>query len=235
MKTTLDPSQREGRLEASLARERAEEREAPDPLWTLVAMQTLVERVPLLPSSPSTEAGEAAPEVEHGGNPPPSGAPAPDETLTADHGASTSGAGRAGERSSRTSLPRELCAEVSDERLGRLALRVVRGQGGLDIVIGVADARVKALIMAEQETLMRSLKDAGLAVVSVQIGASTRIAGATRAGTGLALQTSGPESTGAERPRAATPFRQPAARWRGYRGSPEEEDEDGGEGVDFTA
>jgi hypothetical protein len=232
MKTTLDPTQSGSRLEASLARERDEERDAPDPLWALVATQTLVERRPLLPNAP---AGETASEIEHSGSAPPSGAPASEPSLTLDDGVSTSSSGRAGERGAAPNVPRELCAEVSDERLGRLALRVVRGQAGLDIVIGVADARVKALIMAEQDTLMRSLKDAGLAVVSVQIGASTRIAGASRAGTGLALQPSEVEGTGAERPRAATPFRQPAAGCRGYRRSPEEEDEDGGEGVDFTA
>lgn len=230
MKTTLDPSQSRSRLEASLERERNEEREGPDPVWTLVATQALVERVPLLPSPPIAQAGEAAFELEHTGSAPPSGSPPPDESLTTD-GASKSGSGRVDERGSATNVPRELCAEVSDERLGRLALRVVRGQAGLDIVIGVADARVKALIMAEQSTLMRSLKDAGLAVVSVQIGSSTRACTPSRAGTGLAV-----EGTGGERPRGAMPFRQPAARWRGYLGSPEEEgDEDGGEGVDLTA
>ncbi len=236
MKTTLDATQSGRGLDASLARERNEEREARDPLWTLVVSHALVERLPL-PRPATVEASEAAPDVERAGSTPPSGAPAPDDALGADDVTSRAN-GRLGGRGSASNDPRVLCAEVSDERLGRLALRVVRGQNGLDIVIGVADSHVKALITAEQSALMKSLKDAGLAVVSLQIGAPTPTATASRAGTTLAVKSQGPERQGVEspaakRPRAAASFRQPAARWRGYPGSLEEEDDDGG--VDFTA
>ena len=237
MKTTLDATQGSSLLEASLARERNEEREPRDPLWALVVAHALVERLPH--PRPATAESEAALEVEHAGSAPPSGAPAPDDALNAEDEMTADGGGRVGGRGSTANVPRELYAEVSDERLGRLALRVVRGQDGLDIVIGVADSRVKALITAEQSTLMRSLKDAGLAVVSLQIGASNPIGTASRAGTALAVtslgaERQGAESPAAERPRTAASFRQAAARWRGYRVSKEEDDDDDG-GVDFTA
>ena len=237
MKTTLDATAGGSRFDASRARERNEERETPDPLWALVVTHALVERLPMLPRSVA-EASEAPPDVEQAGSIPPSGAPAPDDALRADEGARASGNGRVGGRGPATNVPSELCAEVSDERLGRLALRVVRGQGGLDIVIGVADSHVKALIMADQSTLMKSLKDAGLAVASLQIGSSTPLGTAARAGThlavkGLGAERQGAESPGPDRPRAAGSLRQPGARWRGYLGSPEKDDDDGG--VDFTA
>ena len=113
---------------------------------------------------------------------------------------------------------------MSDERLGRLQLHVERVAGGLDIVINVADARVKALIEAEQPQLMKTLKDAGLRVASVQIGSPSR------PGTALAQ-----ERGGAEKARTSASFRQPAARWRTYTGSPAEEEDADGEGVDLTA
>jgi hypothetical protein len=236
MKTTLDATPSGGRFDASRARERNEERETPDPMWALVVTHALVERLPMLPRSAAAEASEAPPDVEQTGGVTPSGAPAPDDALGADERAS--GNARVGGRGPATNVPSELCAEVSDERLGRLALRVVRGQGGLDIVIGVADSHVKALIMADQSTLMKTLKDAGLAVASLQIGSSTPIGAAARAGThlavkGLGAERQGAESPGPDRPRAAS-FRQPGARWRGYQGSPDKDDDDDG-GVDFTA
>lgn len=238
MKTTLDATPG-GRFDASRAHERNEERERPDPMWALVVTHALVERLPMLPRSAAAEASEAPPDVEQAGSISPSGAPAPDDALGRDEeGTRASGNARAGGRGPATNVPSELCAEVSDERLGRLALSVVRGQGGLDIVIRVADSHVKALIMADQSTLMRSLKDAGLAVASLQIGSSNNIGAAARAGTHLAVKVPGAERHGAEspgpdRPRAAS-FRQPGSRWRGYLGSPEKDDDDDG-GVDFTA
>lgn len=235
MKTTLDATPG-GRFDATRTPERNEERETPDPMWALVVTHALVERLPILPRS-AAAASEAPPDVEQAGSISPSGAPAPDDALGADEGTRASGNGRAGGRGPATNVPSELCAEVSDERLGRLALRVVRGQGGLDIVIGVADSHVKALIMGEQSTLMRSLKDAGLAVASLQIGPSTPIGIAARAGTHLAVKGPGADRQGAESPgpdRRAASFRQPGPRWRGYLGSPEKDDDDDG-GVDFTA
>src|SRR5690606_17587447 len=111
-------------------------------------------------------------------------------------------------------LPSSLSAEVSDERLGRLQLHVARAEGGLDIVINVADARVKALIEAEHGQLLKTLKEAGLHVTSVQVGSPSR------AGTALAQ-----DRGGAEKARAGASFRQPAARWRTYTGPPAEEED----------
>jgi hypothetical protein len=115
---------------------------------------------------------------------------------------------------------------VSDEHFGRLQLHIARAEGGLDIVINVADSHVKALIEAEQATLVKTLKDAGLHIASVQIGS------ATRSGTPLAFDRGGPERT-----RVSAGFPKASSKRRTYAASLEEEDDDdpNGDGVDFTA
>ena len=112
---------------------------------------------------------------------------------------------------------------MSDERFGRLHLHIARGRSGLDIVINVADSRVKALIVAEQALLIKSLKDAGLRVGSVQISDPPR------AGTALATDRSGQEKA-----RASAGF-SVGARRRTYATPRPEEDEPDSDGFDFTA
>jgi hypothetical protein len=111
---------------------------------------------------------------------------------------------------------------VSDERFGRLSLHVARAEAGLDIVIGVADSSVKALIEAERAILVKMLEDAGLHVARVRIGSPPR------AGTTLAVERGGPEKA-----RLGPGYSKPGAR-RTYPGSLEEADADS-EGLDFTA
>jgi hypothetical protein len=219
MKTTLDAARDASARLGSLERERRKEREAPDELWAQAVMQTLMVELPKLSQAPPQDdatfgapaAGDSqAPAARTAGG-------------TGEAGGPDRGEGAGGSRGS-PEMPSTLSAEVSDERLGRLQLRVERLDGGLDIVINVADTRVKALIEAEQHQLVKTLKDAGLHVASVQIG------GPPRAGTALAQ-----ERGGAEKARASASFRQPAARWRTYSGSPAAEEDADSEGVDLTA
>jgi hypothetical protein len=221
MKTTLDGTLNANAPLGSLERERRKEREAPDELWALVVANTLMAELPKL-SEPPPEADASLALCALGDSLSPAGhAPeldAPSEAEAAAPGHATRGARGSPE------LASTLSAEVSDERLGRLELRVERVEGGLDIVINVADARVKALIEAEQAQLVNTLKDAGLHIASVQI------ASPQRPGTALAR-----ERGGAEKARANASFRQPAARWRTYTGSAAAEEDADGEGVDLTA
>jgi len=122
-------------------------------------------------------------------------------------------------------LPARLTTELLDSRLGRLELSVTRGTNGLDIVIGVADSHVKALIIADQSILMKSLVDCGLRVASMEIG------GSAGAGTALALPRSGAE----DRPRGNLSLQKPNTRWQAYQGPLEEDTDTDGERVDFTA
>jgi hypothetical protein len=219
MKTTIDTAVGQNSLEASMAREREKERDTPDELWTMAVTQTLVEHLPRLSlpgSSPALRRDDSALGA-HSGDDAPVDEILADPTLGKAERAAIDGASGA------SGAVRELIAEVSDARLGRLRLRVSRAEGGLDIVISVADLSVKALIEAEQAVLMQTLKDAGLRVVSVQIGTPSQ------AGTGLAG-----DRGGAERPRAGESVRQLGARRRSYQSSLEEDDADS-EGLDFTA
>ena len=216
----------EGERRAPRARERDE---LDSELWALAVTDLLVQRLP--PPRPSAEAASVAP-VRNGadraardaggtGEVAPDGAPAPAQPA-AGHGGAAAGASRG--RSDGIELPSQLSAEVSDERFGRLQLHVARGQSGLDIVINVADSHVKALIEAEQAILLKTLKDAGLRVASVQIGNSSQ------PGTGFAQ-----DRGGAERPRAGATLQRPNARRRAYPSSRDEEEDQSSEGVDFTA
>lgn len=237
MKTSIDSALGQKVLDASVARGREKERDAPDELWTLAVTTSLIQQLPRLAVTGALgSSGQAgtAPDGETTADGGPDSQAGLGELIGAGELASSAepaGSGRLGHtggagdggRAEAHGVPSELCAEVSDERLGKLRLHVARAEGGLDIVISVADSRVKALIEGEQSILMKTLKDAGLRVASVQIG------GPSRAGTGLAV-----DRGGAERPRAGGSFRQPGARWRAYQGSLEEDDTDS-EGVDFTA
>ena len=225
MRSTLDFNLNQSLLEANAARGRHKERESQDELWTLVVTQTLVERLPPRPGEDGDDAALMRSIAEGG---PPAGASAELASPEADARAAGA-AGAAGPAAAQdgaggaSAVPAELSAEVSDERFGRLHLHVTRAAGGLDIVINVADARVKALIEAEQAMLVDTLKGAGLRVASVQIGSPPR------AGTQLAL-----DGRGQEKARATASLLLPGAKRRAYTGSLEEEDADS-EGVDFTA
>lgn len=235
MKTTLDlgtgtaahasrvVSERDER--AAAARERAASEDHDEELWLLSVAQLLVQRLP--PPLARGGEGESAASTRAGAAlPPGSGELGAPESPEAQAGVQARGASAktGATRGSDLDVPSELSAEVSDERLGRLQLHVARGGAGLDIVINVADARVKALIESEHAVLIKTLKDAGLRVASVQIGSSPR------AGTALAL-----DRVGAERPRAGAALPQPNARRRVYPATREEEADQSSEGVDFTA
>jgi hypothetical protein len=222
MKTTLEAALGPGAPLEMPRQKRREERETPDELWALALTNTLMAELPKLAEPPPAADAGLAPNAVGDSQTPPGHAPELDES-SATAGSEAAGAAAKGSRGG-TELPSTLSAEVSDERLGRLLLHVERAPGGLDIVINVADARVKALIEAEQPQLMKTLKDAGLHVASVQIGSPLD------AGTTLAR-----ERGGAEKARTSASFRQPAARWRTYTGSPAAEEDADGEGVDLTA
>jgi hypothetical protein len=199
-----------------------EERDAPDEAWALAFAHTLLAELPKLTQpAPAKAEISATPRAFADSQAPPGYSRAlheSSEATPASPGKPAAGPGAGPD------LPTTLSAEVSDERLGQLRLQIERVEGGLDIVINVADARVKALIEAEQCQLLKTLKQAGLHVTSVQID------GPPKAGTALAR-----ERGGAEKVRASASFRQPAARWRTYTGSPAEEEDADGEGVDLTA
>jgi hypothetical protein len=221
MKTTWDGARAPSVQLGSLERERRKEREAPDEQWALAVMNTLMAELPKLTEPPPQPGASLGPSAVGDSQAPAGHAPELDEAGEA--AGAERGGGAGGSRGS-PELVSSLSAEVSDERLGRLQLCVERVDGRLDIVINVADTRVKALIEAEQSQLVKTLKDAGLRVASVQIGAPSR------PGTALAQ-----ERGGAEKARASASFRQPAARWRTHTGSAAAEEDADGEGVDLTA
>jgi hypothetical protein len=194
--------------------------------WASVITQALVDARPklTLPAAPDAESsteGAPAPRHESVKNPTPSGLELRDSAAV--EGPETQG----------PELPNRLVAELSDGTLGRMELSVARSPSGLRIVINVADARVKALIEAEQALLMKSLQGSGLRVDSLQI------ADQLEPGTGLAPQ-EGAEGAEIAQARAvarskSSHLRSLSARGRGYGAKPEEEPEDDTDRVDFTA
>lgn len=213
--------------EASAPRKRKEDEE----VWAFAIAETLAREVPRL--HVVSTAGELAegPSGDSSGNDlgadasrsalprQTSANAAADATLSeSPRGASTFGVAE----SSAGDLPERLITELSDARLGRMELTVARSGNGLTIVINVADARVKALIEADQAALMKSLQDCGLRVASVKIGHSAG------SGTGLAEER-------LERVRTSPNLSTQTARRRAYRSSLDEEDDADTEGVDFTA
>jgi hypothetical protein len=215
MKIAIDRALADAPFAAS-ARER--ERDLPDELWTLAVTNTLVEQLPrLCLPEPSLDAQAMPAQPAHADDGGTACETTPQRPLDAAQHSGNTGA------SSARGVPASLSVEVSDERLGRLSLHVARAENGLDIVINVADSRVKALIEADQSILMKTLKDGGLRVASVQIGSTSRV------GTALAG-----DRGGTERARALVSPGQPGARRRTYSGSLDEAEVDS-EGLDFTA
>jgi len=201
------------------AKEDARKREPEDDAWTLAITQALVEVRPRLALPNDLE---PAPEKA---NPGPGG----DAALAQASGELGSGDASAAEDARPgPALPTRLHTELSDSRLGRMQLSVARGPGGLHIVINVADARVKALIEAERNVLLKSLQDCGLRVDSVKIGSEPQT------GTALAQQEVAPERALA-RTRGNSGLRSPTARWRAYTSPPEEDPDSDNERVNLTA
>lgn len=205
------------------AAERDREQRERSAAWASVITQVLVEARPklTLPSTPegeSNSAGASAAPHEGVKDPTPGGVESRNSEAVEE--SKTQG----------PELPNRLVAELSDSSLGRMELSVARSANGLRIVINVADARVKALIEAEQALLVKSLQGSGLRVDSLHI------ADQLEPGTGLA-----PEE-GAEIAQARALARSRSlnlrtlnARGRGYGAKPEEEPEDDTDRVDFTA
>jgi hypothetical protein len=223
MRSLLEPKVDGGsdaHIDPQTAREKKREREPhADELWTLAVTQALVSELPRAVAPPPAENDAAMTAELAPDSVPPAAGPRWEAAARAETGATDAASG-----SESDGLPAELCTEVSDERFGKLRLVVARGARGLDIVINVADSHVKALIEAEQAILMKTLKDAGLSVASVQIG------GAPRPGTQIAHDREGPGKS-----RQTPSLRQPASRWRTYQGGSIEEEDAEGDGVDLTA
>jgi hypothetical protein len=154
MMTTIDKVLGQSPFQASAPHEREKERRTPDELWTLAVAHTLVEQLPRLSLPELPTASGAAVLLADGDD-------GPLAEQTAGGLGHSDGVGKTGSSDARA-VPAELHAELSDERLGRLGLHVSRAEGGLDIVINVADSRVKALIETERAMLLKTLKDAGL-------------------------------------------------------------------------
>jgi hypothetical protein len=199
------------------------ESEDQDELWAFAIAETLLAELP------RWRAGEAELEAEPRASAaarlleraaaarsaaPASGATPAESSQTSTTSAVAAGAGEG---------PFErLTTELSDARLGRLELSVARSVSGLNIVINVADAHVKALIEADRGALLKSLQDCGLRVASVRVGHSES------SGTELARE-------GTERGRPSPALTKQNVRWRAYRSSLDAENDAEDEGVDFTA
>lgn len=225
MTTTLNPTIRSARDAAASSSEPASEAEPrkgkdQDEIWAFAIAETLRREVPHWRAF-DTSAEAPAGSDPHGAAREPKATPgASTSTATQSETARSDSAIGVAEGGGDKPVER-LTTELSDARLGRLELTVARGVSGLTIVINVADAHVKALIEADQATLMKSLQDCGLRVASVRIGRSS--------GSGTALAE---ENT--ERARISPGLTRPNPRWRAYRSALDEENADD-EGVDFTA
>jgi flagellar hook-length control protein FliK len=187
--------------------------------WALVFAEAVVQRLPPL----TLELGAASSDAGS------SERPATDAARSAasgeleaelDGGAASHGQSRVGGAEGEAPIE-HMNVSVDDERLGRVAFTVTRDKSGLDIVIGVADTHVKALIEAERIALVQALKAAGLTVARVEVAATQP------AGTLLA-----PTQRGA---RSSTGPRGQSAKVRAYRTSLEEEATSTAENVDLTA
>ena len=212
-------------LPAEPAEPEPRERERGDDAWALAITQALVEARPrlTLPGTPEEPAHTpVAARVSDVNGEPGAGAGAEEGTSTQPGGAARSRA------ASEPQLPTKIITELSDNRLGRMELSVARGERGLHIVINVADSHVKALIEAEQASLLKSLQGCGLSVDSVKIGSSST------SGTALAPQEAAQERALA-RSRGGQNLRPVNARWRGYGAPPEDDPEDDAERVNLKA
>lgn len=199
-------------------RDERDERDGSEALWAFAITQTLVREAPrvhLSPPEPAPSAGarRATNDVDAAQRDPVFGADA--------SGEAGSGSGSGG-----AAPPARIATELVDGKLGRIELSIAREEAGLDIVINVADARVKALIQAEHGQLLESLQSSGLRVASVQIGSPAA------AGTPLALNSNGAR----EGARGSLSLHRPGSRWQAYRGPQEDDDTDtDAERVDLTA
>jgi hypothetical protein len=219
MTTTLGPGMSALGSATLAEREQRAERETSDDAWSLIITQALVAQAPRLTlgtfeatcEAPRTGAADAETDSAAGSSP---AAGDPDGALTA---------AASDARTPAHGVPDRLTTELVDARFGRMQLVVARGRSGLSIVINVADAHVKALIMSERQDLIQSLKGCGLSVTSVQIGT------AATAGTTFAPDREGPDRTrkGGSLPRS--PFRAQA-----YLAPLEEDTDAETERVDFT-
>lgn len=199
--------------------ERDERDEETRAAWALVFADAVVQRLPRL----ALELGAPAADADAGEQPAADAArsAAPGEHETAlEGGAASRGQSRVGGAEGDAPIE-HMNVSVDDERLGRVAFTVTRDRGGLDIVIGVADTHVKALIEAERIALVQALKAAGLTVARVEVAATQP------AGTLLA-----PNPRGA---RSSMGPRGQSAKVRAYRTSLEEEATSTAENVDLTA
>lgn len=225
---------------AELSAEREDDRAAD--AWALAITQVLVDARPrlTLPGAPEAPAGASTPAHGRPASAEPGtalGASGGGASSTGSAGSGQIGSGQIGSGQSGAAgsgaahdpqLPTKIITEISDSRLGRMELSVARGEHGLHIVINVADAHVKALIEADQASLLKSLQGCGLSVDSVKIGSSSV------SGTGLAPQEVAQERA-LVRGRGNHNLRPANARWRGY-GAPSEEDpEEHGERVNLEA
>jgi hypothetical protein len=197
------------------------ERDPSEDAWAFAIAEALVKNVPRLTHLPPPSSGTGSDTLAENTAvdlSPEGGAPVASGGLS---GTSDSGQSKA------AGVPALLTAELEDGRLGRLTLVVARGAKGLSIVINVADSHVKALIISEQAALLKSLKDCGLQVASVQIGSNPG------AGTALAPDREGARER-VDRARTNTSLRQLNARWRAYLSPPDENDAEA-DGVNFKA
>jgi len=202
------------------AKEDPEKRE-PDEAWMLAVTQALVEVRPRLALPNGSDPEPSARDANAG--------PAGGAEFAAQSGElGTADVSAREDARPGPALPTRLLTELSDSRLGRMQLSVARGPSGLNIVINVADSRVKALIEAERSILLKSLQDCGLRVDSVEIGSQPL------SGTAFAQQDAAPERALA-RTRGNSGLRSSNARWRAYTSPPEEDPDSDKERVDLTA
>lgn len=109
-----------------------------------------------------------------------------------------------------------LSLEVDGGRLGNVAVGLVRRQGAIEVVIGLADPRQMALVDLERASLVASLQAAGLNIASVSIQ--------TRTGPGIPLA----------QPRRGMTGYIPEAATAAYRSRRVRQESDGDEGLNLV-
>ncbi len=200
--------------------ERVERDDETQATWALVLASAVVQRLPAL------ELASASPDAGASDQPAEEAAPAPSAArgeLDGELGGGAAAHGSRGVGVGAGDAPLEhMNVSVDDERLGKVAFTVTRDRRGLDIVIGVADSHVKALIEAERIDLVQALKAAGLTVTRVEVAATQP------AGTLLAPNVRGARSNMGPRGQSA--------KVRAYRTALDEEEATStAENVDLTA
>ena len=178
--------------------------------WAYLLADAVVQRVPVPEALLAPPAPEGEPGAAHA---------AEGETPTASFAAGGSERGTAAAAEGDAPIER-VATEVEVSGLGKVAVSVTREPSGLSIVIGVADAHVKALIEAERAALVQALKLSGLSIARVEVWGNGAI------GTALAQDPRGNRSMSS---RAAN------SKVRAYRTSQAEEPTDTAQNVDVTA